>query len=277
MDGIVVAFREALAFCQYFPGVPIAFTDRLPINILPKADTLREVLEDLMDDEDEMREMNISTRPQRGERRRQRERERLERERQFELECVMASSPLTLGSNLAGKLNALVCRTPLAWDVVDALNREIPRYIAIPCPTQPTECFGMSSLCSLLSGTDAASISGNVASDGKLGVNALLQKKASLLLKRRQPMATPVENGQTWKGRGRRSWRSGGRRRSFGRPWALWMTWLSPSQPQRKLRRRSASSNRFGSSWPWASPCLRFAKADIAFHCLLSGDFACVP
>eukprot|EP00191_Tetraselmis_sp_GSL018_P013445 CAMPEP_0177587082 /NCGR_PEP_ID=MMETSP0419_2-20121207/5438_1 /TAXON_ID=582737 /ORGANISM="Tetraselmis sp., Strain GSL018" /LENGTH=569 /DNA_ID=CAMNT_0019077061 /DNA_START=238 /DNA_END=1946 /DNA_ORIENTATION=- len=56
------------------------------VDIESKADTLREVLEDLMDDEDEMREMNLSSRPRREERRRQRERERLERERDFELE-----------------------------------------------------------------------------------------------------------------------------------------------------------------------------------------------
>lgn len=47
---------------------------------------MREVLEDLFDDEDEMREMNLSSRPKREERRRQRERERLARERNFELE-----------------------------------------------------------------------------------------------------------------------------------------------------------------------------------------------
>jgi hypothetical protein len=38
------------------------------------------MLEELMDDEDELREMNLSSRPRREERRRQRERERLERE-----------------------------------------------------------------------------------------------------------------------------------------------------------------------------------------------------
>ena len=58
------------------------------VDIESKADALREVLEDLMDDEDEMREMNLSSRPQREERRRQRERDRLEREREYERECV---------------------------------------------------------------------------------------------------------------------------------------------------------------------------------------------
>ena len=38
------------------------------------------MLEELMDDEDELRELNLSSRPRREERRRQREREKLERE-----------------------------------------------------------------------------------------------------------------------------------------------------------------------------------------------------
>jgi hypothetical protein len=37
------------------------------------------MLEEVMDDEDEVREMNLSSRPLREERRRQRERERIER------------------------------------------------------------------------------------------------------------------------------------------------------------------------------------------------------
>jgi len=56
------------------------------VDIESKADTFREVLEDLFDDEDEMREMNLSSRPKREEQRRQRERGRLERERNYELE-----------------------------------------------------------------------------------------------------------------------------------------------------------------------------------------------
>ncbi len=40
----------------------------------------RNMLEELMDDEDELRELNLSSRPKREERRRQREREKLERE-----------------------------------------------------------------------------------------------------------------------------------------------------------------------------------------------------
>ncbi len=39
----------------------------------------RDMLEELMDDEDEVREMNLTSRPEREERRRLRERERLER------------------------------------------------------------------------------------------------------------------------------------------------------------------------------------------------------
>ena len=40
----------------------------------------RDMLEELMDDEDEMRDMNLSSRPGREEKRRVRERDRLERE-----------------------------------------------------------------------------------------------------------------------------------------------------------------------------------------------------
>ncbi|KAG2442877.1 hypothetical protein HXX76_002956 [Chlamydomonas incerta] len=50
------------------------------VELENKADTLREMLEELMDDEDELRELNLSSRPRREDRRRQRERNRLERE-----------------------------------------------------------------------------------------------------------------------------------------------------------------------------------------------------
>ncbi|GLI68861.1 hypothetical protein VaNZ11_013406 [Volvox africanus] len=50
------------------------------VELEDKADTLREMLEELMDDEDELRELNLSSRPRREDRRRQRERNRLERE-----------------------------------------------------------------------------------------------------------------------------------------------------------------------------------------------------
>lgn len=45
-----------------------------------QADTLREMLEQIMDDEDELRELNLSSRPRREERRKQRERDRMERQ-----------------------------------------------------------------------------------------------------------------------------------------------------------------------------------------------------
>jgi hypothetical protein len=52
-----------------------------PVTILLlQADTLREMLEQIMDDEDELRELNLSSRPRREERRKQRERERMERQ-----------------------------------------------------------------------------------------------------------------------------------------------------------------------------------------------------
>lgn len=50
------------------------------VELENKADGLREVLEQIMDDEDELRELNLSSRPRREERKRQRERDRLERE-----------------------------------------------------------------------------------------------------------------------------------------------------------------------------------------------------
>lgn len=50
------------------------------VELENKADTLRGMLEEAMDDEDELRELNLSSRPRREERRRTRERNRLERE-----------------------------------------------------------------------------------------------------------------------------------------------------------------------------------------------------
>lgn len=50
------------------------------VELEVQADTLRKLLEEVMDDEDELRELNLSSRPRREERRRQRERDRLERE-----------------------------------------------------------------------------------------------------------------------------------------------------------------------------------------------------
>eukprot|EP00798_Chlamydomonas_sp_ICE-L_P017634 gene17634-23977_t len=50
------------------------------VELETKADTARKILEELMDDDDELRELNLSSRPRREERRRQRERTKLERE-----------------------------------------------------------------------------------------------------------------------------------------------------------------------------------------------------
>lgn len=54
------------------------------VELESKAENLRDLLEQLMDDEDEVRELNLSSRPKREEKRRQRERERLEREMERE-------------------------------------------------------------------------------------------------------------------------------------------------------------------------------------------------
>ena len=51
----------------------------------------RDMLEELMDDEDEMRDMNLSSRPGREEKRRVRERDRLEREMERQV-CTVHSS-----------------------------------------------------------------------------------------------------------------------------------------------------------------------------------------
>ena len=48
-------------------------------HLLSQAALCRDMLEELMDDEDEVRDMNLSSRPSREERRRVREREKIER------------------------------------------------------------------------------------------------------------------------------------------------------------------------------------------------------
>ncbi|CAK0763203.1 hypothetical protein CVIRNUC_003034 [Coccomyxa viridis] len=71
------------------------------VELESKADNLRDMLEELMDDEDEVRDMNLSSRPSREERRRVREREKIERgmerERDRERDFMRGSSvsPLT--------------------------------------------------------------------------------------------------------------------------------------------------------------------------------------
>eukprot|EP00884_Botryococcus_braunii_P004085 jgi/Botrbrau1/13678/Bobra.0378s0009.2 len=63
------------------------------VELESKADTIRDMLEELIDDEDEIRDMNLSSRPLREERRRQRERERIERGRE---RCDFLGQPLAL-------------------------------------------------------------------------------------------------------------------------------------------------------------------------------------
>eukprot|EP01025_Chloroclados_australasicus_P014665 TRINITY_DN16890_c1_g1_i3.p1 TRINITY_DN16890_c1_g1~~TRINITY_DN16890_c1_g1_i3.p1 ORF type:complete len:546 (-),score=69.89 TRINITY_DN16890_c1_g1_i3:727-2364(-) len=50
------------------------------VELKTKADSLRELLEEVMDDDDELREFNLSSRPRREERRRNREREKIQRD-----------------------------------------------------------------------------------------------------------------------------------------------------------------------------------------------------
>lgn len=57
---------------------------QLLVELESKAANIQELLEEIMDDDDEIRELNLSSRPIREEKRRQRERDRLEREMERE-------------------------------------------------------------------------------------------------------------------------------------------------------------------------------------------------
>lgn len=64
---------------QAFPASPSsALLSHTLLSIFPQIN--RDLLEELMDDEEEFLQLNLSSRPKREERRKQRERERLERE-----------------------------------------------------------------------------------------------------------------------------------------------------------------------------------------------------
>ncbi|CAL8467778.1 g7316 [Coccomyxa elongata] len=72
------------------------------VELESKADNLRDMLEELMDDDDEVCKMNLTSRPKREERRRLRERERLERGMEREREMARssaASSSSEIGSH----------------------------------------------------------------------------------------------------------------------------------------------------------------------------------
>ncbi|KAK9843496.1 hypothetical protein WJX81_005929, partial [Elliptochloris bilobata] len=71
------------------------------VELESKADTLRDMLEEMMDDEDEVREMNLSSRPMREERRRQREIERIERGRERERDREWAGDDAGSGARRA--------------------------------------------------------------------------------------------------------------------------------------------------------------------------------
>lgn len=89
---LVAATRRVGAVLQKLPReiTPVNLEElrrvkQLLVELESKAENLRDVLTELMDDEDEVRELNLSSRPKREEKRRQRERERLEREMEREL------------------------------------------------------------------------------------------------------------------------------------------------------------------------------------------------
>ena len=89
---LVAATRRVGAVLQKLPReiTPVNLEElrrvkQLLVELESKAENLRDVLTELMDDEDEVRELNLSSRPIREEKRRQRERERLVLEMEREM------------------------------------------------------------------------------------------------------------------------------------------------------------------------------------------------
>jgi hypothetical protein len=84
----------------------------------------RDMLEELMDDEDEMRDMNLSSRPGREEKRRVRERDRLEREMERRvcasavLHCLCFCSPA-----LPNMPAAVCCEEIRCYCIMNMYNR----------------------------------------------------------------------------------------------------------------------------------------------------------
>jgi hypothetical protein len=86
-DEMDIASRKVQSTLQKLPKeiTPLNLEElrkvkQILVQLESRAEALRDMLEELMDDEDELIELNLSSRPVREERRRQRERERLERE-----------------------------------------------------------------------------------------------------------------------------------------------------------------------------------------------------
>lgn len=84
---LVAATRRVSGMLQKLPReiTPVNLEElrrvkQLLVELESKAETMRDLLEELMDDEEEFIQLNLSSRPLREERRKQRERERLERE-----------------------------------------------------------------------------------------------------------------------------------------------------------------------------------------------------
>lgn len=101
----VLSWAAARCYRGLLPGPTGADTWLTPFLPAPRSlPPSRELLEELLEDEEELREFNLSSRPKREEKQRQRERERLERElgKGPDLPC-MAASP-------ADDATALTCR-----------------------------------------------------------------------------------------------------------------------------------------------------------------------
>lgn len=93
---LVAATRRVGAVLQKLPReiTPVNLEElrrvkQLLVELESKAENLRDLLTEVMDDEEEVAELNLSSRPKREEKRRQRERERLEREVEREREREM--------------------------------------------------------------------------------------------------------------------------------------------------------------------------------------------
>jgi hypothetical protein len=113
----------------------------LLVGLESKAETLKELLEELMDDEDEMADLNLSSRPAREEKRRARERERLEREVSREWGEWVADNRETLAAAAAdGSAGPLLAAAP--------------PFLAAPAP--PAEARRARRASARRSGADAA-------------------------------------------------------------------------------------------------------------------------
>ncbi|KXZ56683.1 hypothetical protein GPECTOR_1g615 [Gonium pectorale] len=129
------------------------------VELENKADTLREMLEELMDDEDELRELNLSSRPRREDRRRQRERNRLEREveRAREIKEELEERALDDGQPITASLPPTPPpSTPVTGATAQTLQGGLPATALPPAGHGPADVNGINGMGAFgLSGTAA--------------------------------------------------------------------------------------------------------------------------